>query len=131
MEITTIELPIYYTDIIFIIDHDWTAASKKLKLDLSQDDLKAHALTLDNSDNYITEYEIYLLLKPGFLDINTLMHEVMHIVMYICMFKGIHPDPANDEPLAYLQGYIAEELFKFREKYFQKQLQQTIKELPL
>jgi len=118
MNITTIELPIYNLDIVFIIQDNWESCIKKFKLDLDSSYLEAHAVTTVHKE-YKEKHEIFLLLKPKYLDYNTLCHELMHLVMYICDLKGIRPEQDNDEPLAYLQGYLAEELFKFRDKYLE------------
>lgn len=118
--ITTIELPIYITDIIVIIDN-WEESDKKFDLYLERDDFKAHALTWLYPE-YEKKHEIFVLLKTDFLDYNTLCHELYHIVMYVCEAKGIKPDEDNDEPLSYLQGYIAEKLFAFRDKYLKEKL---------
>ena len=118
MNITTIELPIYNLDIVFIIQDNWEHYNKKFKLNLDSDELQAHAVTTVHSE-YKEKHELFLLLKPKYLDYNTLCHELMHLVMYICELKGIRPEQDNDEPLAYLQGYLAEKLFIFRDKYLE------------
>lgn len=113
---TTIELPIYCTDIVMTIDNDWHDVNKKWKLELDEEDYLAHAITLVNPV-YTTKHEIYVLFKPQYLDYNTICHELMHVVMYVCDIKGIIPDTDNDEPLSYLQGYIGEKMFEFRDKF--------------
>lgn len=122
MNITTIELPIYNLDIVAIIDDSWDIHNKKFKLQLDQEDLQYHALTSIHPE-YRGKHEIYVLFKPVYLDYNTITHELMHIVMYSCSLIGIEPEVANDEPLAYLQGYIGQKLFEFRDKYIEKSLE--------
>jgi hypothetical protein len=122
MNITTIELPIYHLDIVILISDSWETYNKKFKLNLDSEYLSAHAVTTVHPE-YKEKHEIYLLLKPKYLDYNTLCHELMHLVMYICDLKGIRPEQDNDEPLAYLQGYLAEELFKFRDLFITKSLE--------
>lgn len=116
MNITTIELPIYELDIVTVISDDFSTVNKKFRLSLTEEDFDVHALTLLHPE-YRGRHEVYLILKPKYLDYNTVCHELEHIVMYICQAKGISPDPENDEPLAYLQGYIGQKIFEFRDKY--------------
>ncbi len=130
MDITTIELPIYELDLIVIIDLEWSSANKKFKLQLDPEDLEAHALTKMHPE-YKGRHELYLLLKPEHLDNNTLIHEIYHLVSWICLAKGITLDADNDEPLAYLAGYIGEKVLEFKEKYIEKNLHSNIKALPL
>lgn len=129
MNITTIELPIYYLDIVVIIESDWLQVSKKFKLGITEVDLQANAWTIH--DEAGDENEIFLLLKPSALDYWTITHELMHIITKICICRAITMDAQNDEPLAYLQGYIGQKLFEFRDKFIQKHLEVQNKEVHL
>ncbi len=108
MSITTIELPIYEVDVIVLIAEDWSRDSKRLKLDLDLEDLDADGITILNAQGR-NKQEVYLFFKPEYLDYNA-----------ICHLKGIRADEGNDEPLAYLQGYLADKIFSFRDKYLEK-----------
>lgn len=116
MNITTIELPIYYLDIVVIIDN-WDIANKKFKLQLKEQDFGGKALTIEDDD--LSLGEIYLLLKSDSLDYWTICHELFHLISAICKVRGIKMDVENDEPLAYLQSYIGQEIFNFRDKYLE------------
>lgn len=119
--ITTIELPIYELDIVCLIEQDWENSNRKHKLNLDNDCLSAHAVT--TLLPYTKQrHEIYLLLKPNYLDYNTLGHELHHLINYICIAKGIQPDAENDESLAYLSGYLSQQIFEFRDKYLRNNL---------
>lgn len=43
-------------------------------------------------------------------DINTICHEAVHIKNAVFMHSGMTHDPNNDEPEAYLLGWIAEQI---------------------
>lgn len=43
--------------------------------------------------------------------INTICHESVHMAGIICDYVGIRADWNNDEPLAYLTGYIADKIY--------------------
>lgn len=114
MNITTIELPIYDLDIVIVIN-DWQEANKKFNLQLTEEDYEAVAWTIYE----VNDHEIYMLLKDN--QFKYITHELFHVISAICKMRGIIMEPENDEPLAYLQGYIAEKIFLFRDKYLSKQ----------
>ena len=117
MNITTIELPIYDLEIVVIIDK-WEEANKKFKLRFTEAEYQAEAWTIYD-EPYLSHSEIFMLFKESALDYNTLLHELTHCISGVCKLRGIKLDENNDEPLAYLQGYIGEKLLNFRDKYFQ------------
>lgn len=114
MKITTIELPIYNLDIIVIIN-DWQEANRKFKLQFREEDYEVCAWTIYD-EPYIDNNEIFLLLRQPYLDNETILHELIHVISGICNRRGIVMDPTNDEPLAYLQGYIGNKILEFRDK---------------
>lgn len=116
--ITTVEIALYNVDVVFVIDEDWSLINKKFKLGLTEEDLKFYAWTIEHPD-YKDKYETWVLLKPSKLDYNTVLHELLHVVNFIALQKGIEVSAENDEALAYLQGYIGEKLLKFRDKYLE------------
>lgn len=119
MQVTTIELPIYEIDLVIVVDKDWEKANKKFKLELEPNWLKAHALTYCDLEADTTKAEIYLLIKDYDFSYNTVSHELFHIISIICDLRDINMDKGNDEPLAYLQGYLGEKILNFREKYLE------------
>lgn len=114
MFIRTVEIPVYYVDVIIVIYDDFLAVDKKYKLKLKEafapeDANDCHAVTHLHPD-YVDKNEIYVLFKPQHLNIDTFSHELIHVIGYICSTRGIFMDCDNDEPMAYLQGYISGEL---------------------
>lgn len=112
--VRTFEIPVYYIDVILAIHDDFNQIDQKYKLKLKEtwieeDPNDSHAITYMHPE-YHDKVEIYVMLKPKWLDIDTLSHEVAHIISFICSTKGIIIDPDNDEPLAYLQGYVSRKL---------------------
>lgn len=129
MNITTIELPIYDIEIVIIINN-WEEASKKFKLKFTEEEYEAEAWTIYNAP-YLSDSEIFMLFKDDSLDYNTMIHELTHCISGICKLRGIGLDIENDEPIAYLQGYVGQKLFEFRDKYLAKNLEVKQKLLPL
>ena len=103
-------------DIILVIDDNFVAANKKFKLTLTEPEMEFEAWTIDRDETQ----EIFCLFKSDKLSFDNMLHELMHVIMAICKLKGIKPDCKNDEPLAYLQGYVGNEILKFREEYLKK-----------
>lgn len=114
MKVTTIELPIYNLEIVIIIN-GWEEANKRFKLGFTERDYQACAWTI-YGEKVQTDDEIYVLLRDGYLDYSTILHEQLHIMSGLCELRNIKMDPNNDEPLAYLQGYIGSKIFEFRDK---------------
>lgn len=44
---------------------------------------------------------------------NTIAHEIVHLVNLIFLDRGIKPDLKNDEPQAYLTGWLTDKMYKF------------------
>lgn len=130
MKVTTVELPIYDIDLVVIVDSSFEPANKKFKLELEDEWLTAHALTYcdyEKEKKVHEKSEIYLLIKDYDFSYNTVSHELFHIISVICELRDISMDKGNDEPLAYLQGYVGEKILTFRDKY----LEEKKKALPL
>lgn len=69
----------------------------------------AAAWTEDNfyQDNYLT-----VIFDPAFYDVGTVAHEVTHVKNMVYKHAGIKHDPTNDEPEAYLVGWLTNEIHK-------------------
>lgn len=119
MKITTIELPIYDLQLVVIID-SWEEANKKFKLNFSEDDYNCCAWTIHNEPG-MSNSEVYLMLRDPFVDYGTIMHEMIHVISAICELRNIAFDTQNDEPIAYLNGYIGQKVFEFRDKHLTPQ----------
>lgn len=113
MRVSNVKIPIYEINLTIVVEKDFNIVNKTFKLGLEENekDVNApHAWTVNKED------EIYLLLNPNHLDYNTLCHELTHILLFVADQRNIELDVENDEPLAYLNGYIGEKVFKFADK---------------
>ena len=100
----TINIPIYQCKLTIILDKDLSYVTKKYKtIDLSN----YGAVTM-RIPNKHSEYIIAFEYSEG----SIIAHEVTHLVNYIFKDKGVELDLNNDEPQAYLTGW----LFKMIEK---------------
>lgn len=112
MFVRTVEIPVYYIDLILVIHEDFNVVDKKFKLKLKEtyapdDPDECDAITHQHPEN---KNEIYMLMTPDLLEIDSFNHELVHVMSYICSARGITLDYDNDEPIAYLQGYISKKL---------------------
>lgn len=55
--------------------------------------------------------------EPKSLSINTLAHECTHLTNFIFHSRGIQLSVKNDEPQAYLTGWITETVYNVIKKY--------------
>ncbi len=58
-------------------------------------------------DNFLT-----VIFSPENFDVGTIAHEVVHIKNLVYKHAGIKHDGENDEPEAYLSGWLADEINK-------------------
>lgn len=106
----TIDIPIYQCKLTIILDKDLSYVVQEYKTkDLS--DYGAITMRVpDKFSEYIMAFE--------YSDGNIIAHEIVHLKNYIYQDKGIELDRFNDEPEAYLTGW----LFKQIETILNKQL---------
>jgi len=107
---TIIQIPISNMDLTVCID-SWESANEIYKLDLEESDYQADTWTIydEEKDNS----QIYLLVKSDQLTYEVILHELFHIISYICTSRGIKMRPNHDEPLAYLQAYVGSKILEY------------------
>lgn len=98
-----IELPIYYGKITVYIDNEIELIGEKIGVDISE-----HVECFC----YRKEPHNYIIgLKENIFYYN-IVHEVVHLVNFIYEDHHIKLSKSNDEPQAYLTGYLFDEIFK-------------------
>ena len=101
----TINIPIYQCKLTIILDKDLSYITKKYKtIDLSN----YGAITMRVPNKY-NEYIVAFEYSEG----SIIAHEVTHLVNYIFKDRGVELDLNNDEPQAYLTGWLFKEIDKF------------------
>lgn len=109
MKKKTIEIPIYCCTLTIILDKDLSYVEKKYNTK-SLSDFGAVALK-DES-----KYRHYVV---GFTDathLSNIAHEVVHLKNQIYIDSAMEVDRYNDEPEAYLTGWLFEQIDKFLNK---------------
>jgi hypothetical protein len=107
MKSKTIEVPIYGCDLTIILTKDLNEVVKKYKL---QGDWGNYgALTFSDKPkfrNYVTAFT-----DAGHL--SNIAHEVVHIKNHIYSDINSNIDLHNDEPEAYLTGWLFDKIYEF------------------
>ncbi len=103
-----IKIPIYFGDLILIQSDDFEGLSEKYELkDLPAFDAVVFPKHLKNG------YTVYYLIVKEEVHPKIIAHEVVHIVNNIYHDRGIDLDVLNDEPQAYLTGWVTEQCYKY------------------
>lgn len=104
-----IKIPIYFGELIIIQESDQTKLKKKYRME-GTDQFDAYVFR-DHKDGY-TRY-VMVFKKPTTFKI--IAHESMHFVSQLFHDRGMIMDTENDEPQAYLLGWVVGECLKYLE----------------
>ena len=106
MKQKTIDIPIYCCKLTMILSEDLTYIEKKFKT-ISLKDFGA--VTLQNE----SEYRHFVVAFTDASHLGNIAHEVVHIKNHIYIDCAMNVDRHNDEPEAYLTGWLFEQILKF------------------
>lgn len=107
MKSKTIDIPIYYGKLVMVLSDNWEEVNLKYWNDIG-DQFAAAVFQRD-----IKNFPRYIVAFNGKPEGKTIAHEVVHLVSHIFRDRGITMDPYNDEPQAYLTGFLFQEIEKF------------------
>lgn len=108
MKIKTIKIPIYQCNLTMVLDKDLSYIEKKYKT-MPLSDYGAVTMRIPNKfSEYIVAFE--------YTDGAIIAHEIVHLKNLIYQDKGIELDRYNDEPEAYLIGWLFKEIYNFLNK---------------
>lgn len=110
MRIKKVEIPIYYGNLIIIVSNDYSEVAKKFKLQKYNVELFGAFSWKERDKNDILNYYVCVDEK---VSNHLVAHEVVHLVNFIFLEKGIELDRINDEPQAYLTGWIFKQINNF------------------
>lgn len=118
------KLPPYSINVIFVYSNSYNAIVKFAKEQkfheetikvLANEDYNGYSMLLKDYNQVPYHYIIVKKSKDKYEDIDTITHEVAHAVKDILDHFLIKYTKANDEPFAYLTGYLNKEFFKFKD----------------
>jgi len=115
MRVVKLDIPIYQGYLRIVITKDFVKAAKKLNIDDEGNDLNLFGafVTLSRDKRGIPIYNVFFHKNVGH---NLLAHEVCHLVNFIFSDRKIKLDILNDEPQAYLTGWVTAEIYKALKK---------------
>jgi len=114
--IKELKIPLYRGRMVIIFTNDTVRLKKHIP---SFNDEYIYAHTLLTNWKGEQGFIIVLNFKSKYREIHngTITHESIHAADFIAQERGIVPDFSNDEPIAYLAGYITDEIYKLMDKY--------------
>lgn len=106
MKITKIDIPIYFGTLIVIVT-DGGMQEVKEKFSIKEDVSKYSAFVWAKNEDGFPEY--YISIDKNVSN-HLIAHEVVHLVNYLFIDKGIKLDRKNDEAQAYLTGWFFQQI---------------------
>lgn len=103
MKVTKVKVPIYFSVIQIVVAKDLNKALRKLKINENGKDHEAFVV-------YDEDKIILFISKDASQGL--IAHESVHIVNLIFKNAHVELDIDNDEPQAYLMGWVVEEITK-------------------
>ena len=108
MRKTTIDIPIYCCKLTIILDKDLSYVEKKYKTKSLSDFGAVTMRVPDRFGEYIIAFE--------YTEGSIISHEIVHLKNYIYQDCSIELDKYNDEPEAYLTGWLFDQINNFLNK---------------
>jgi hypothetical protein len=105
MKSKTIKIPIYFGNLTVITTDDFEKVNAFYNTKIEDKLYDAVVFEIKDKDEYIVAIKK--------IEWSIIAHEVVHIVNAIFLKCGIELDRHNDEPQAYLTGWIVNEINEF------------------
>jgi hypothetical protein len=116
---TSIPIPIYSSrlHIAFSEDvlKDKDALNKRFPETITEE--SNFCAVTDSRGNHIVAIFDMKNIKDEIVLAEVIAHEALHVTSYLFIRKGIKPDVNNDEPQAYLLGWVVGEIYKIYLKF--------------
>lgn len=110
---TKIDIPIYYGYLVIIFSDDIKQISYRYKLGLGDKKVSAYVQKMVDGES-VSQY--WIVFDTKHICHTIIAHEVTHCANWIFMDRCINFDYLNDEPYAYLVGWITEKIYKYADK---------------
>jgi len=104
----TIDIPIYHCKLTIVLDKDLSYVEKKYRTK----SLSNYGAITMRVPNKFSEYIMAFEYGEGTI----IAHEIVHLKNYIYQDRGIELDKFNDEPEAYLTGWLFKQVDEFLNK---------------
>jgi len=108
MRIKKIEIPLYFGNLVMIECEDLQEVARKYGI---KEDMSGYqAITFQNINSSL--FECVMAYSMG-CENKTIAHECVHFISNLFICRGVKLDAFNDEPTAYLMGWVFEQNEKF------------------
>lgn len=120
------EFPLYGGNFWVVVSNDFKEANAVLKSEtFSEDDFYAHTCyrgVMNKALGYEvrTTVLVFNIAHPQGVSSGTMAHEAVHAANTVMEYAGWKHDSSNDEPYAYLVGWIVDEVQKCIDEYKKK-----------
>lgn len=114
MSRTKYSIPIYFGYLIIVFTDDIQKVSDKYQLGLNDQDYSAFVKE-KSTKRGVSRY--FIIFNKSEVTHSIIAHEVVHCAHWIFSDRCVKADLLNDEPLAYLVGWITNRVYKAASKY--------------
>lgn len=111
-KIKTKSVPLYKGELVLVVTNHKKKVRKMFPKSFDKGD-EPYAHAIEGNYKGHMGYHVVLNFDHSFADMTygTVSHEAYHITSFIADKVGILHDPDNDEAMAYLNGWIADQLY--------------------
>lgn len=110
-KVTKIRIPIYHGILRVVLTDDFVESAKCLKIDNEGHDLSSLGAFVCASTDKNKETNFNVFFRTD-VQHDLIAHEIVHLVNAIYVSRCISLDPNNDEPQAYLTGWITGQVYR-------------------
>lgn len=111
-----IDIPIYFGYLIVVFDNDFQKVINKLNLDTKGRNNLAEYGAITMSQRNKKGVSQYFVIFPENVSHTVIAHEALHVTNWIMSDRCITADLVNDEPQAYLLGWVVGQIYKAKKK---------------
>lgn len=109
-----IKVPIYFGNLVMLQTNKFEKVNKNYNSDFIKEDNDIYdAVVFKNTKKHINQYIVVFRKNTNYA---VIAHETVHLVNTIFKDHGVELDLDNDEPQAYLTGWIFNKIDKFLNK---------------
>lgn len=107
MKVHKHQVPLYFQSMHIVVTENFKESMGKLKLKYNEN------FNIDDHEAFVTDQndKIYVFLRSK-ASMSIIAHEAVHIVNYVFKQAHISLDLDNDEPQAYLMGWVVDKIVK-------------------
>jgi hypothetical protein len=106
-------MPIYGITVGFVLT-DSVEDVKSYYPEFNSTRINGHCLSFEHKGDDV----VVIVINPKTATHGTIAHEIYHATSYICLSRGIVADFNNDEPMAYIAGWLTNKFYSLFKQIF-------------